>query len=610
MTTLHPKLKEVTERIEARSKDTRAAYLELIRGRKPDGFARQKLADGNLAHASAGCAVMDKTQILGASWPNIGVITAYNDMLSAHAPYEHYPEIIRDEARKANATAQVAGGVPAMCDGVTQGQQGMELSLFSRDVIALASGVSLSHDMFDGALHLGICDKIVPGLMIAALRFGWLPHVFVPGGPMPSGLPNPEKQRIRQEYALGKVGRDALLKAESESYHSPGTCTFYGTANSNQMLMEVMGLHIPGAAFENPGTPLREALTRAAVQRVVQLTVKRDYLPMGEMVDAKSWVNAMTGLMATGGSTNHALHIPAMAAASGYQVTLEDFADVSAVTPLLCRIYPNGPADVNHFQAAGGMSFVMRELLDAGLLNGEAQGLMGALAEHAKEPWLKDGELAFRDAPEKSGDLDIVRPASDPFQPEGGLRMLDGPLGRGVIKVSSVKPDRMVIEAPARVFDNQEALKEAFKNGELDWDVVAVVRFQGPSANGMPELHALSPALGALQDNGYRVALVTDGRMSGASGKIPAAIHVGPEAARGGALARVRDGDVIRLDAETGRLDIHVPEAEFNAREPAQYRPNILGQGLGREMFAAFRDKAGRPEAGGSLFDFFLPIGG
>ena len=610
MTTLHPKLKEVTERIEARSKDTRAAYLELIRGRKPDGFARQKLADGNLAHASAGCAVMDKTQILGASWPNIGVITAYNDMLSAHAPYEHYPEIIRDEARKANATAQVAGGVPAMCDGVTQGQQGMELSLFSRDVIALASGVSLSHDMFDGALHLGICDKIVPGLMIAALRFGWLPHIFVPGGPMPSGLPNPEKQRIRQEYALGKVGRDALLKAESESYHSPGTCTFYGTANSNQMLMEVMGLHIPGAAFENPGTPLREALTRAAVQRVVQLTVKRDYLPMGEMVDAKSWVNAMTGLMATGGSTNHALHIPAMAAASGYQVTLEDFADVSAVTPLLCRIYPNGPADVNHFQAAGGMSFVMRELLDAGLLNGEAQGLMGALAEHAKEPWLKDGELAFRDAPEKSGDLDIVRPASDPFQPEGGLRMLDGPLGRGVIKVSSVKPDRMVIEAPARVFDNQEALKEAFKNGELDRDVVAVVRFQGPAANGMPELHALSPALGALQDNGYRVALVTDGRMSGASGKIPAAIHVGPEAARGGALARVRDGDVIRLDAETGRLDIHVPEAEFNAREPAQYRPNILGQGLGREMFAAFRDKAGRPEAGGSLFDFFLPIGG
>ncbi len=610
MTTLHPKIKEVTERIEARSKDTREAYLELIRARKPEGFAREKLADGNLAHASAGCAVMDKTQLLGANWPNIGVITAYNDMLSAHAPYENYPEIIRDEARKANATAQVAGGVPAMCDGVTQGQQGMELSLFSRDVIALASGVSLSHDMFDGALHLGICDKIVPGLMIAALRFGWLPHIFVPGGPMPSGLPNPEKQRIRQEYALGKVGRDALLKAESESYHSPGTCTFYGTANSNQMLMEVMGLHMPGAAFENPGTPLREALTRAAVRRVVELTVKRDYTPMGEMIDAKSWVNAMVGLIATGGSTNHALHIPAMAAASGYRIELEDFEDVSAITPLLCRIYPNGPADVNHFQAAGGMSFVMQELLDAGLLNGEARALMGKLSDHAREPWLDNGEIAFRDAPKESGDLDIVRPVSDPFQPEGGLRMLDGPLGRGVIKVSSVNPDRMVIEAPARVFDNQEALKEAFKAGELDRDVITVVRFQGPAANGMPELHALSPALGALQDKGYRVALVTDGRMSGASGKIPAAIHVGPEASRGGALARVQDGDVIRLDAETGRLDIQVSEDEFAAREPAQFRPNIRGQGLGREMFSAFRDNAGRPEAGGSLFDFFLPVGG
>ena len=607
MTNLHPKLKDVTERIEARSAETRAAYLDLIRSRKPSGFAREKLADGNLAHASAGCAVIDKTQLLGASWPNIGIITAYNDMLSAHAPYEHYPEIIRDAARKVNATAQVAGGVPAMCDGVTQGQEGMELSLFSRDVIALASAVSLSHDMFDGALHLGICDKIVPGLMIAALRFGWLPHVFVPGGPMPSGLPNPEKQRIRQEYALGKVGRDALLKAESESYHSPGTCTFYGTANSNQMLMEVMGLHLPGAAFENPGTPLREALTRASVERAVALTIKRDYTPMGEMIDAKSWVNALVGLMATGGSTNHALHIPAMAASSGYQITLEDFEDVSSVTPLLCRIYPNGPADVNHFQAAGGMSFVMRELLDAGLMNAEAKGVMGPIAEHAKDPWLDGGKLAFRDAPMTSGDLDIVRPVSDPFQAEGGLRMLQGPLGRGVIKVSSVKQDRRVITAPARVFDSQEALKEAFKAGELDRDVVAVVRFQGPAANGMPELHALSPALGALQDKGFRVALVTDGRMSGASGKIPAAIHVGPEAARGGPLARVQDGDVITLDAETGRLDVDIDPTVFEAREPAQFRPNISGQGLGRELFSAFRDNADRPESGGSLFDFFLP---
>jgi phosphogluconate dehydratase len=607
---LHPRIQDVTERIEARSRDTREDYLELIRARKPEGFAREKLADGNLAHASAGCAVMDKTQLLGGSWPNIGIITAYNDMLSAHAPYEHYPEIIRDEARKANATAQVAGGVPAMCDGVTQGQEGMELSLFSRDVIALASAVSLSHDMFDGALHLGICDKIVPGLMIAALRFGWLPHVFVPGGPMPSGLPNPEKQRIRQEYALGKVDRDALLKAEAESYHSPGTCTFYGTANSNQMLMEVMGLHIPGAAFENPGTPLREALTRAAVRRAVELTVKRDYTPMGEMVDARSWVNALVGLMATGGSTNHALHIPAMAAASGYQIDLEDFEIVSSVTPLLCRIYPNGPADVNHFQAAGGMSFVMRELLDAGLLNGDARGVMGTIADHAREPWLNDGELAFRDPPPTSGERDIVRPVSDPFQPEGGLRTLAGPLGRGVVKVSSIKEDRRVIEAPARVFDDQEALKEAFKNGELDRDVVAVVRFQGPAANGMPELHALSPALGALQDRGFRVALVTDGRMSGASGKIPAAIHVGPEAARGGPLARVQDGDVVRLDSETGRLDIDIDPSVFEAREPARFRPNIRGQGLGRELFGAFRDNAGRPESGGSLFDFFLPTPG
>ncbi|RIJ21314.1 phosphogluconate dehydratase [Henriciella barbarensis] len=610
MTTLHPRIQEVTERIEKRSAETRATYLELIRGRKPDGFARQKLADGNLAHASAGCAVMDKTQLLGANWPNIGVITAYNDMLSAHAPYEDYPQIIRDAARKVNATAQVAGGVPAMCDGVTQGQQGMELSLFSRDVIALASAVSLSHDMFDGALHLGICDKIVPGLMIAALRFGWLPHIFVPGGPMPSGLPNPEKQRIRQEYALGNVDRDALLKAEAESYHSPGTCTFYGTANSNQMLMEVMGLHIPGAAFENPGTPLREALTRAAVSRVVELTVKRDYTPMGEMIDARSWVNAMVGLMATGGSTNHALHIPAMAAASGYQVELEDFADVSEITPLLCRIYPNGPADVNHFQAAGGMSFVMRELLQAGLLNGEARGIMGSITDHAKEPWLNDGEVAFRDAAETSGDTDIVRPASDPFQKEGGLRMLNGPLGRGVIKVSSVKEDRRIIEAPARVFDDQEALKDAFKAGELDKDFVAVVRFQGPAANGMPELHALSPALGALQDKGFRVALVTDGRMSGASGKIPAAIHVSPEAARGGPLACVQDGDMIRLNAETGELDIDCDPSVFEAREPAQYRPNIQGQGLGRELFGAFRSNASRPDTGGSLFEFFLPLPG
>ncbi len=609
MTDLHPTIREVTARIEARSRDTRAAYLDLIRRRRPEGLAREKLAEGNLAHASAGCAVMDKVQLLGAAWPNIGIVTAYNDMLSAHAPYETYPELIRDEARKANATAQVAGGVPAMCDGVTQGQEGMELSLFSRDVIALASGVALSHDMFDAVLHLGICDKIVPGLMIAALRFGWLAHVFVPGGPMPSGLPNPEKQRIRQAYALGEVGRDALLQAEAASYHSQGTCTFYGTANSNQMLMEVLGLHIPGAAFETPGTPLREALTRAAVRRAVELTVRGRYTPMGEMLDARSWVNALVGLMATGGSTNHALHIPAMAAAGGYRIELEDFADISAVTPLLCRIYPNGSADVNHFHAAGGMSFLMRELLQAGLLDGNAHALMGRISDHAREPWLDDGSLAFRDPPAFSGDLDVLRPVSDPHQDEGGLRVLDGPLGRGVIKVSAVPLDRRIVEAPARVFDSQEALKAAFRKGDLDRDTVAVVRFQGPSANGMPELHALSPALGALQDKGFRVALVTDGRMSGASGKVPAAIHVGPEAARGGPLARVRDGDVIRLDAERGILDIQVSAEALAAREPVPFRPNDGNQGLGREMFAAFRAQASQPDTGGGLFDFLSPSG-
>ncbi|MEM9225302.1 MAG: phosphogluconate dehydratase [Pseudomonadota bacterium] len=602
MTTLHPKIAEVTARIEARSADTRAAYLEMIRGRRPGGLARAKLSEGNLAHASAGCAVVDKVELLGGTWPNIGIVTAYNDMLSAHAPFEHYPEILRDEARKNGATAQVAGGVPAMCDGVTQGQEGMELSLFSRDVIAMASAVSLSHDAYDAALHLGVCDKIIPGLTIAALRFGWLPHIMVPAGPMPSGLPNPEKQRIRQEFALGKVDRAALLKAESDSYHSPGTCTFYGTANSNQMLMEVMGCHVPGAAFANPGTPVREALTRAAVRQVLENSIHKSYAPMGEMIDARSVVNALVGLMATGGSTNHALHIPAMAAAAGFQVTLEDFADVSAVVPLLCRIYPNGPADVNHFHAAGGMGFVIRELVEAGLINGAARGVAGPIAGYSQEPWLDGDTLKWREAPDVSGDLEIIRPVSDPFSEHGGLQMLDGPLGSGVIKISAVKPDRHLIEAPARVFDNQHAVKAAFEAGELDRDVVVIVRFQGPCANGMPELHALSPALGALQDKGYRVALVTDGRMSGATGKFPAAIHVGPEAARGGPLARVQDGDVVRLDAASGRLDIQVDEGTFNARAPATYRPNDNGVGLGRELFGNFRSLASDAASGGSIF--------
>lgn len=602
MTKLHPVIAEVTARIEARSKDSRAAYLDMIRSRKPDGFARAKLTEGNLAHASAGCAVMDKVELLGGSWPNVGIVTSYNDMLSAHAPFEHYPEIIRDEARKNTATAQVSGGVPAMCDGVTQGQDGMELSLFSRDVIAMASAVSMSHDTYDGMLHLGVCDKIIPGLVIAALRFGWLPHIMVPAGPMPSGLPNPEKQRVRQEFALGNVGREELLKVEAASYHTQGTCTFYGTANSNQMMMEVMGFHLPGAAFPNPKDTLREALTRGTVRQVLKNSIGGEYQPLGEMVSAATFVNAIVGLMATGGSTNHTLHLPAMAAAAGYEVTLEDFAEISAVTPLLCKIYPNGPADVNHFHAAGGMGFVVRELLKAGLMNGDAMGVAGPISTYSQEPYLDGDTLKWREAPEVSGDLDIIRPYDDPFAPTGGVQMLDGPLGRGVIKVSAVKPERYVTEAPCRVFEHQDAVKAAFKAGELDRDVVIVVRFQGPAANGMPELHGLSAPIGALQDKGFKVALVTDGRMSGASGKFPAAIHVGPEAAKGGALAKVRDGDVIRLDAAAGRLTVHVPDDEFVARELAVHRPNQSGMGLGRELFAGMRDIVSTSEKGGSVF--------
>jgi len=604
MAEINAVISEVTARIEARSADSRAAYLELIRSRRPQGLARTRLTEGNLAHASAGCAVIDKAQLLGASWPNIGIITSYNDMLSAHAPFEHYPEILRDEARQNGATAQVAGGVPAMCDGVTQGQDGMEMSLFSRDVIAMASAVSLSHDTYDGALHLGVCDKIIPGLTIAALRFGWLPHIMVPAGPMPSGLPNPEKQRIRQEFALGKVDRAALLQAEAESYHSPGTCTFYGTANSNQMLMEVMGLHLPGAAFANPGTPLREALTRGTVRQLLANMIQQNYQPLGEMLDARSFVNGLVGLMATGGSTNHTLHLPAMAAAAGYQITLEDFSDISSVVPLLCRIYPNGPADVNHFHAAGGMGFIIRELVQAGLMWGDAAGVAGPVRVYAQEPWLDGDRLAWREAPATSGDPDILRPASQPFAPTGGLKMLDGPLGRGVIKISAVRPDRHIVEAPARVFEHQDQVKAAFKAGELDRDVVVVVRFQGPVANGMPELHALSAPLGALQDKGYRVALVTDGRMSGASGKFPAAIHVGPEAARGGLLARVQDGDIIRLDAMAGRLELQVDPDVLEARPAARFQPNAEGSGLGRELFSGFRASASTSETGGSVFAF------
>ena len=602
---LNPVVEAVTARIEARSAESRGAYLEMIRSRRPTAFARARLTEGNLAHASAGCAVIEKAQILGAGWPVIGIITAYNDMLSAHAPFEDFPKLIREAAREVHAVAQVAGGVPAMCDGITQGQEGMELSLFSRDVIAMASAIGLSHDSFDAVLHLGVCDKIIPGLVIAALRFGWMPSVFVPAGPMPSGLSNPEKVRIRQLFAEGKVGRDALLKAEAESYHAQGTCTFYGTANSNQMLMEVMGLHLPGAAFPNPGTPLRNAMTRAAAQYASTITAQgSNYRAAGELVDARSVVNGIVGLMATGGSTNHALHIPAMAAAAGWQVTLQDFAELSHATPLLARIYPNGAADVNHFHAAGGMGFLIAQLLKAGLMHGDAQGVFGTMDTYAQEPVLQAGELVWRPAPEASGDPDVLRPIEDPFSSDGGLRLMEGLLGEGVCKVSAVKPAHRIVEAPAIVFDSQEALKAAFEAGRLDRDFVAVVRFQGPAANGMPELHGLTPVLGVLQDRGHKVALVTDGRMSGASGKIPAAIHICPEAAHGGAIAKVRDGDIIRLDAEAGRLDVKVDEAEFNAREAAGFRPNRAPAGLGREMFDMFRQSVGTASTGASPFGF------
>lgn len=602
---LHPVIQKVTDRIRERSKESRAQYLEMVRSRRPDQFARKRLTDGNQAHASAGCAVMDKVQLLGASWPNIGVVTAYNDMLSAHAPYEHYPQIIRDAAREVQATAQVAGGVPAMCDGVTQGQTGMELSLFSRDVIAMASAIALSHDTFDAAMYLGVCDKIVPGLAIAAFRFGWLPTVFVPAGPMPSGLPNPEKARVRQEFAQGKVGRDALLKAESESYHAPGTCTFYGTANSNQMVMEIMGLHLPGAAFVPPGASLRTQLTIASTHKAAAMTIAGDYLPVGEMLDERSVVNAVVGLMATGGSTNLVLHLVAMAAALGIDLTPEDMADISSVTPLLCRIYPNGIADVNHFHAAGGMGFLIRELISGGYLHGDAQTISGTLEGQMQEPFLDDaGALVWKAPPEESGDPDVLRPVSDPFQPEGGLRLLTGGLGESVIKVSAVKSEHHIVEAPIRVFSDQHDVKTAFSNGELDKDVIVVVRFQGAGANGMPELHSLSPVLGSLQDAGHHVALVTDGRMSGASGKIPAAIHLSPEGARGGPIAKLRDGDLVRLDATTGTLEFLGDWEEFNARKAVIFRPNESASGLGREMFSTMRDGASLASEGASFFRF------
>lgn len=601
---MNPTLAAVTSRIQARSRDSRSAYLERIRAAAARKPRRSAMGCGNLAHGFAACASDDKADLKGAAKADIAIVSAYNDMLSAHQPLETYPAIIKAAVREAGGVAQFAGGVPAMCDGVTQGRTGMELSLFSRDVIALATAVALSHDMFDGALCLGVCDKIVPGLLIGALSFGHLPFLFVPAGPMTSGMSNPEKSRIRQLYAEGKIGRPELLEAESASYHSPGTCTFYGTANSNQMLMEIMGIHLPGASFPNPGTELRERLTRAAARRVTELTaLGNDYTPLGEVVDERAVVNGVVGLLATGGSTNHTLHLVAMAAAAGIRLEWDDFSALSEVVPLLCRIYPNGPADVNHFQAAGGMSYLMGELLDAGLLHGDVRTVMGqGIDAYRKEPWLDGGVLAWRDGPRQSHDLAVLRPVAEPFAPDGGTRMLSGNLGRGVIKVSAVKPEHRIVEAPALLFDDQDDLLDAFKAGKLERDFVAVVRFQGPKANGMPELHKLTPSLGVLQDKGFKVALVTDGRMSGASGKVPAAIHVTPECADGGPLARLREDDMVRLDAETGTLEALVPAEEWASRPIASADLSGNQFGTGRELFAAFRQVVGRADQGASIF--------
>jgi phosphogluconate dehydratase len=603
--TIQSTVDAVTRRIVERSRPTRTIYLDRIARAAQNQPARRRLGCANLAHGFAACGTTDKARLRGGDTPNIGVVTAYNDMLSAHQPFERFPALIRDAARAAGATAQVAGGVPAMCDGVTQGEAGMELSLFSRDVIALSTGVALSHQMFDGALYLGVCDKIVPGLLIGALAFGHLPAIFVPAGPMPSGLPNDEKAKIRQLYAEGKIGRDALLEAESQSYHGPGTCTFYGTANTNQMMMEIMGLHLPGSSFVNPDTPLRDALTAAATRRVLEITAQGNaYTPIGHVVDERAVVNGIVGLHATGGSTNHTIHLIAMAAAAGIAITWDDFSDLAAVVPLLARIYPNGKADVNHFQAAGGMGLMIRELLGAGLLHPDVKTVWGTgLDGYLVEPTLgADGEVAWRDAAATSGDTAVLRGVAEPFQATGGLRLLDGPLGRAVIKTSAVAAERHIVEAPARVFHSQEELQAAFKAGSLSGDFVAVVRFQGPKANGMPELHKLMPPLGVLQDRGQRVALVTDGRLSGASGKVPAAIHVTPEAADGGAIALIRDGDIVRVDAIAGRLDVLVDAATWAARAPATADLAASHVDCGRELFSVFRLSAGRADAGASVF--------
>ncbi|AJX72980.1 phosphogluconate dehydratase [Burkholderia pseudomallei MSHR7527] len=605
MATLHPTLASVTERVIARSRPTRQAYLARIDAAQGHFPARGALSCANLAHGFAGLEGSDKFAIKAIREPNIGIVSAYNEMLSAHAPYKGFPDIIKAAARERGGVAQFAGGVPAMCDGVTQGNAGMELSLFSREVIAMSTAVALTHNMFDAALCLGICDKIVPGLLIGALQFGHLPTIFVPAGPMTSGLSNDDKAKIRQQFATGQVGRDALLEAESAAYHGHGTCTFYGTANSNQMLMEVMGLHLPSAAFVHPHTPLRDALTAEAARRVLELTAERgQYTPIGHVIDERAIVNGIVALLATGGSTNHTLHLVAIARAAGILIDWDDFDALSAAVPLLAKIYPNGKADVNHFHAAGGIAFLVRNLLEGGLLHEDVTTVAGkGLGHYTKEPRLIDGKLTWVDGVGESADDKVLRPIAAPFQPDGGLRLMQGRLGRGVIKISAVAPEHRKVTAPAIVFDSQEAVQAAFDAGELKRDFVAVVRFQGARANGMPELHRLTPLLGVLQDQGFRVALVTDGRMSGASGKVPAVIHVSPEALLSGPLGKVCTGDTIVIDAQAGVLDVEIDEQAWAARavaQPAHQAENEVG--FGRELFGVFRAAAAPAEQGASVF--------
>lgn len=604
---MHPIIEQVTQQIAERSRESRAAYLARIQAAITAGPQRRQLPCANLAHGFAVCSAAEKDELAHGVKTNVGIISAYNDMLSAHEPYQHYPNLIKQTVREAGGVAQFAGGVPAMCDGVTQGMPGMEMSLFSRDVIALSTVIGLSHNMFDAALYLGVCDKIVPGLLIGALSFGHLPAVFVPAGPMTSGLSNKEKSRARQKFAEGKIGEKELLESESQSYHSPGTCTFYGTANSNQMMVEIMGLHLPGSSFVNPYTPLRDELTKAAARQVLKFTAHgNDFRPIGHAVNEKAIVNAIIGLLATGGSTNHTIHLIAIARAAGIIVNWDDFDALSKAIPLLTKIYPNGPADVNQFQAAGGMSLLIRELLDNGLLHGDilTVGDQYGMAQYSQIPTLVDEKLQWQPGPSQSQDPEVIASVAQPFAAGGGLHVMRGNLGRGVSKISAVAEKHQVVTAPAMVFDDQLDVVAAFKRGELEKDVIVVLRFQGPKANGMPELHKLTPIMGLLQDRGFHVALVTDGRMSGASGKVPSAIHMWPECVDGGPLAKVRNGDVIALNTQTGEVNVLVDEAEFNARVPAPNKAYSHHFGMGRELFGAFRASASSAETGATNLFF------